>query len=350
MLLLRMHVEKKSQIGESVSTPIGKPMQATRESPGFDRLLDKILSPSRAIFSSQNATPIPPTLIPVLNIEPQQQRQQHQRQNQCYNRNITDEETLDFSISQSTSALLSSNNTRENNDNSHGHDNIMTEEEQGTIYNDISAVVKNEEDDDDDDVFDLLRSVDDWPALKNFVRKKPIISETKDDSNAIECVIKDHDTVQIYGEEGHSSCPAAVVPLERKIKVTPSLLQNLDSNTNNNNSNCDTNTEQQEERKVGNTYNSVIADLNNRSKSNPNKLEYSNSPTFKSPPTKSSATKSPGTKSPSWFNNEKSRSDCPQPLNNHCDLRKSLALAIPKKKASIPERGSETKSFLPDSS
>jgi hypothetical protein len=296
---------KKSQIGESVSTPIGKPMLATRESPGFDRLLDKILSPSRAFFSLQNTTPIPPTVIPVSRIEPQQQRQQHQRQNQ-------DEETLDFSNSQSTSALLSSNNTRENNDNSHGHDNIMTEEEQGMIYNDISAVVKNEEDDDDDDVFDLLRSVDDWPALKNFVRKKPIINEFKDDNNGIERVNNDQETA------------ATVVTPANIDQQTTSPLLNRDNNTNNNNSNCDTDNEQQEERKVANIYSSVVADLNNRNKSTPNKLEYSNSPTTKSPPTKSSTTNNTSTKSPTWFNNEKPRNDCPQPLNNHIDLRKVI--------------------------
>ena len=157
------------------------PFKSSEDSPGFDRLLNKMFSPSKSI---SNTAMLPSSLE---NFPFNSQRPQSLSRFEFLHESEAD--GVKTKLLQSFSApsgdqsedITQMEDTAERDSDPtcggvnelHNAQSSSPEADGGTDTNDISTVLKSENhyyDDDDDDVFDLLQSVDDWQALKNFVR------------------------------------------------------------------------------------------------------------------------------------------------------------------------------------
>lgn len=154
------------------TTPVEEFLSPTKVpgiSPGFSRLLSKILSPSKLDSNISKSIscidPIrsPPTAaILPLSLIPEIKR--------------ADQISEQFRIQDSSIPTATGCNPNSHCDfDQHRHDNdkvIFENAHRSEIYNDASIRLSDKMyDGDDDSVFDLLQSVDDWSALQNFVQE-----------------------------------------------------------------------------------------------------------------------------------------------------------------------------------
>lgn len=152
---------------ESGTVSVDSPSPNVGEkSPGFDRLLNKILSPSKPVAPDVLAisapTPASPTVLPEVNTET------NSTERDIPSKFLTLESPLPTSPSTVTIERIFSyaDPSRCQRDKFAAAPEIL--DPNISYVRDFNG--ENYSDDDDDDVFDLLKSVDDWPALRTFFR------------------------------------------------------------------------------------------------------------------------------------------------------------------------------------
>jgi hypothetical protein len=160
-------VDLNSSGGLSVSSP---KLQAGQKSPGFDRLLNKILSPSKPAAPELHEVSATASASPAVPAE--QQRDVNYTDRDFSAKALIPKSSPLFSPSTVTIERISSYvdplylcQSDSSSQNGSGPGMADPNVSYVRIFSGDNCF-----DNDDDDVFDLLKSVDDWPALRTFFR------------------------------------------------------------------------------------------------------------------------------------------------------------------------------------
>ena len=219
--------ERVSQIGANKST-----ITMCKASPGFDRLINKILSPVKKNPAESILSQSPNRGCTEIN-DVHSLDATSQLCSSPAAENITDLiDTIPATLPiESTSSVNCINSDRcdEENQSVEAVDISSSCTRKELTYDDISTVVGNDDDDyydDDDDVFDLLRSVEDWSALKNFVRQvkpPPPVSDHTDHPSHDAHVLADEnhhgDSLECSVTTAQHDSPVGEVHIESEIEI-----------------------------------------------------------------------------------------------------------------------------------